>query len=98
MEIVLRNLTEDYVMLVYNEISSTLDCCKCNQCRLDMLSYALNRLKPRYVVSSEGELMTRLCEFDYQFETQVMSELTKAARIVKANPRHNLSENTEKEN
>ena len=94
MEIVLRNLTEDYVMLVYNEISSTLDCCKCNQCRLDMMSYALNRLKPKYVVSSEGELMTRLCEFDYQFETTVMSELAKAAKVVKANPRHKLTENS----
>ena len=94
MEIVLRNLTEDYVMLVYNEIASTLDCCKCDQCRLDMISYSLNRLKPRYVVSSEGELMTKLCEFDYQFETTVMSELAKAAKVVKANPRHKLTENS----
>ncbi len=91
MEIVLRNLTEDYVMLVYNEIAPTLDCCKCDQCRLDTISYALNRLKPRYVVSSEGELMTKLCEFDYQFETTVMSELTKAAKVVKENPRHKLN-------
>ncbi len=91
MEIVLRNLTEDYVMLVYNEIAHTLDCCKCDQCRLDMISYSLNRLKPRYVVSTEGELMTKLCEFNYQFETMVISELTKAAKIVKANPRHKLS-------
>ncbi len=95
MEIILRNLTEDYVMLVYNEIANTLDCCKCEQCRLDIFSYTLNRLKPRYVVSSEGELMTKLCEFDYQFETNVMSELTKAAKIVKANPRHKKPE-TEK--
>ncbi len=90
MEIVLRNLTEDYVMLVYNEIASTLDCCKCDHCRLDMISYSLNRLKPRYVVSSEGELMTKLCEFDYQFETTVMSELAKAAKVVKAKPRHKI--------
>ncbi len=88
MEIVLRNLTEDYVMLVYNQIADTLDCCKCDQCRLDILSYTLNRVKPRYVVSSEGALMTKLCEFDYQFETLVISELTKAAEVVKKNPRH----------
>ncbi len=88
MEIVLRNLTEDYVMLVYDQIKDTLDCCKCAQCRLDIFSYTLNRLKPKYVVSTQGELMAKLCEFDNQFETNVMTEITKAAAVIKKFPRH----------
>ncbi len=90
MEILLRNLSEDYVMLVYNRIKDDLDCCKCEQCRLDTLSYALNRIKPQYVVSTQGELMSKLCEFDYQFEANVMSELVRAAGIIKKHPRHKL--------
>ena len=90
MEILLRNLTEDYCILIFENIKDSLDCCKCEQCRLDMISYALNRLKPKYVVSSRGELMAKLCEFDNQFEANVMSELAEAAKVVKAHPRHNI--------
>lgn len=93
MEVLLRNLSEDYVMLVYNRIKDDLDCCKCEQCRLDTLSYTLNRVKPKYVVSTQGELMAKLCEFDYNFEAVVMSELVKAASIVKKHPRHVLPDN-----
>ncbi len=90
MEILLRNLTEDYVMLVYKQIEDDIDCCKCDQCRLDIFSYALNRLKPRYVVSTQGELMVKLCEFDDQFEADVMAQLTKAIEIIRKHPRHEL--------
>ncbi|MBO7336970.1 MAG: late competence development ComFB family protein [Lachnospiraceae bacterium] len=90
MEIVLRNLTEDYVIMLFDRIADTVDCCKCPQCRLDVCSYTLNRLKPKYVVSTQGELMAKLCEFDNQFEANVMSELTKAAAVIKKYPRHKV--------
>ncbi|MCQ2537721.1 MAG: late competence development ComFB family protein [Lachnospiraceae bacterium] len=92
MEILLRNLTEDYVILLFDRIADTIDCCKCQQCRLDVCSYTLNRLAPKYVVSTQGELMSKLCEFDAQFETNVMTELTKAAAVIKKFPRHKLGE------
>ncbi len=90
MEILLRNLTEDYVILLFDRIADQINCCKCQQCRLDVCSYTLNRLKPKYVVSTQGELMSKLCEFDNQFEANVMTELTKAVAVIKKFPRHKI--------
>ncbi len=90
MQIVLRNLMEDYVILILDQTIDTLDCCKCTQCRLDMASYALNRLPAKYVATTQGELMSKLCEFDNQFEANVYSALTQAAEVVKKHPRHKV--------
>ena len=95
MQLILRNLTEDYVILTLDHMIDSLDCCKCPQCRLDIASYALNRLPTKYVASTQGALMAKLCEFDGQFEATVMTELTRASAIVKANPRHNLTQAVE---
>ena len=88
MQIILRNIMEDYVIVTLDHLLDSLECCKCEQCRLDMASYALNRLPSKYVATTQGELMTKLCEFDNQFETRVMAELTAAAEVIKKRPRH----------
>ena len=92
MQIILKNITEDFVLETLDHIMDNLDCCKCEKCRLDIASYALNRLPCKYVATTQGELMTRLCEFDYGFETQVIATLTLAANIVKMKPRHQIDE------
>ena len=79
---------EDYVILMLDGMIDELGCCKCQKCRLDIASYALNRLPSKYVATTQGELMTRLCEFDNQFEANVYAAITKGAEIVKKNPRH----------
>lgn len=88
MQIILRNLMEDYVILTLDRVIDQMDCCKCPQCRLDIASYSLNRLPTKYVATTQGRLMAKLCEFDNQFEANVIAELTRAAAVVKANPRH----------
>ncbi|MBP3568859.1 MAG: late competence development ComFB family protein [Lachnospiraceae bacterium] len=88
MQIILRNIMEDYVIITLDHMLDSLDCCKCEKCRLDMASYALNRLPSKYVATTQGELMTKLCEFDNQFETRVMAELAAAAEVIKSKPRH----------
>jgi len=88
MQIILRNVMEDYVILTLDRMLDSMDCCKCEQCRLDIASYALNRLPSKYVATTQGELMTKLCSMDTQFEANVMSEITKAVKIVKEKPRH----------
>ena len=90
MQIILRNIMEDYVIVILDRILENLDCCKCEKCRLDIASYALNRLPSKYVATTQGELMTRLCEFDNQFETQVMASLTLAANVITRNPNHDI--------
>ena len=88
MQVILRNIMEDYVIVILDRILENLDCCKCEKCRLDIASYALNRLPSKYVATTQGELMTKLCEFDNQFEARVMAELTAAAEVIKQKPRH----------
>ena len=92
MQIILRNIMEDYVIVTLDRMLGNLDCCKCEMCRLDIASYALNRLPSKYVATTQGELMTKLCEFDNQFETKVMAELAAAAEIIKKSPRHDMEE------
>jgi len=92
MEHFLRNITEDIVISELDGMLGKLDCCKCDKCRLDIASYALNRLPSKYIATTQGELMAKLCEFDSQFEASVMSELTKAAAVIKKYPRHKLDE------
>ena len=92
--IVFKNLMEDYVLNTLDHMKKNLDCCQCEKCRLDIASYALNRLPSKYVATSQGEIMTKVFEFNNnQFETQVMAAITSAALVVKQHPRHIEEEN-----
>jgi competence protein ComFB len=56
----IRNLMEDSVKAVVDELFAAeardhrLGYCSCDQCRLDVACYVLNRVKPEYIVSSRG--------------------------------------------
>lgn len=79
---------EDLVREKLDEIIDTLDCCKCEQCRTDILSYALNRLSPKYVSTDVGRAYAKLDTLSLQFEVDLMAALYEAAEKVKKNPRH----------
>ena len=60
-----HNTVEDIVIARVNEIFEALDkanntgnFCTCNQCRMDVLCYALNRTTPHYIVSHRGASRT----------------------------------------
>ncbi len=88
MELILRNIMEEYVILTLDEMLVFLDGCKCERCRLDIASYTLNRVPPKYVATTQGELMSRLCEFDNQFKTSIMAEITQAHAVISKHPHH----------
>ena len=88
MQLILRNIMEEYVIITLDEMLPFLDGCKCERCRLDIASYALNRLQPKYVATTQGELMSRLCEFDAQFKTSVMAQIAQAHTVISAHPHH----------
>ena len=64
------------------------DICKCEQCRLDMITLALNHLPPRYVVSERGHIHTKLDELGSQFQADVVREVLKAIKQISKRPRH----------
>ena len=47
-----RNIMEDLVEEFYDDIKGKHPCCTCNQCRGDIIAYALNQLQPQYAVTS----------------------------------------------
>jgi len=61
MKLTFHNIVEDKVISRLDEIFKTIEedgynekYCTCHQCRLDTICYALNRLRPQYIVSHRG--------------------------------------------
>jgi competence protein ComFB len=56
----IRNIMEDAVKAMVEELferenrEKRLGYCTCDQCKLDVVCYVLNRVKPEYIVSSRG--------------------------------------------
>lgn len=56
----IRNIMEDSVKVLVEELfdredrEKRLGYCTCDQCKLDVACYVLNRVKPEYIVSSRG--------------------------------------------
>ena len=56
----IRNIMEDSVKVLVEELfaredrEKRLGFCTCDQCKLDVACYVLNRVKPEYIVSSRG--------------------------------------------
>lgn len=85
----LRNITE---MLVEEKLDELLskddDCCKCPQCREDIIAYTLNQLKPHYVSSSKGELYSKAKMLSINYEVEITAAVARAIKTVTENPRH----------
>ena len=85
----LLNYTEILVFNTLNEMQDQIEeICKCPQCRLEIASYALNRLRPMYVTSRKGEIYSKLEEYEVQVKADIVANITKAIDKVKKNPRH----------
>lgn len=62
--------------------------CSCETCRADIAALALNRLKPKYVATSKGEIISKANYLENQVYLTIIVALTEAVEIVTANPRH----------
>ena len=83
-----ENVMEELVEEKLDEVYDELDCCECEQCREDILSYALNRLSPKYASTQLGKAMVRLDTMSNQFEVDLLAALYEGAKMVKDHPRH----------
>lgn len=66
--------------------------CQCDKCKHDVKAMALNNLPARYVNTPMGDVYTRLDTLDHAEVARVIIEITKAAKIVMENPRHDGSQ------
>ena len=85
----LKNVMEDAVEYQLNRILPTMpNICSCNQCRLDMASFALNRLSPQYVRTDTGALFQKLNNSSQQAEVEVLTTVISAVNIISQHPNH----------
>lgn len=82
MEPIVVNLFEDHFLK-----SQTLEC-DCDKCRLDILLYTLNQLPPRYTSSQAGEAYIKALYMNPQLQSDILTALTQAVRIVADRPSH----------
>lgn len=83
-----QNVMEDFVTQKLEEVIDDLDCCKCDQCREDIISYALNRLSPKYVSTEKGRAFVKVNTMSSQFEVDILTAIYEGASIVKKHPHH----------
>lgn len=83
-----HNIMEEIVEAELEDLRGTLDCCLCDQCRGDILAYALNQLPPRYVMTRIGHIMVKADNVHTQSLANVRAALTKGAMLVMQDPRH----------
>lgn len=83
-----KNIMEDLVLEEFDRAALTLNCCTCEDCRNDIIAYALNQLPPKYVATRTGEVYSKTFILRNQHYADVMAALTKGARLVADHPRH----------
>lgn len=88
MEVIFNNLMETLVAEKLDMVINTMDCCKCEQCRADIISFALNRLPTKYVSTRMGEVYSKMYSLSVQHEADILGALAVAVRVVVENPRH----------
>lgn len=85
----LRNITEEDVEEQLNRLLPTMpNICSCEQCKLDMATYALNRLKPNYVRSDKGALFHKVNTSSHQAKTEILATVVNAINIISQKPSH----------
>ncbi|MBP5160426.1 MAG: late competence development ComFB family protein [Lachnospiraceae bacterium] len=90
MKIITKNLMEAIVEQKLDSMIDKLGCCKCDVCRMDILCYTLNRLPPKYVATTQGELLSRIDSLSSTFDISIVTTITNAAEVVRQHPRHDL--------
>lgn len=84
----LKNFMEEIVLSQIKDVLDDINVCTCDKCRMDIAALALNSLPPKYIVSEKGEVYSKINRLMQQFEVDVLAAITKAAIVVKRNPRH----------
>ena len=89
-----HNTVEDIVITRVNEVFDAIEkdgnqgkLCTCDQCRMDVICYALNRTTPHYISSSRGASRVRWEGLEYQ---QLQADITSLVHDGLKKVNHNL--------
>ena len=84
----LTNMMEETVLTKIDQLWQTTDFCKCDQCRIDIAAFALNRLPPRYVHSLAGELIHKFDASTIQMDAEITACVYNAIVRIGEDPNH----------
>ena len=84
----LTNMMEETVLSKIDQLWKTTDYCKCDQCKIDIAAFALNRLPPRYVHSLAGELIHKFDAFTTQMDAEITACVYNAIVRIGEDPNH----------
>ncbi len=85
----LQNMMEENVERAINQLLPTMpNICACNDCKLDMATYALNRLHPKYTRTDAGAILHRFDTASQQVETEILAMVVSAINVIGTNPHH----------
>ncbi|MDD6656360.1 MAG: late competence development ComFB family protein [Lachnospiraceae bacterium] len=85
----LKNMMEENVERAINQLLPSMPkICACRDCKLDMATYALNRLHPKYIRSDAGAILHRFDTSSTQVETEILAMVVSAINIIGSNPHH----------
>lgn len=89
----LINLMEETVLSKIDHLWQSTNYCKCNQCKMDIATYALNRLPAQYVQSMKGKVMYRFESNQIQRDIEVTVAVSQGMEIVGKSPHKNGNPN-----
>ncbi len=85
----LKNIMEDTIEHQLDELLPTMPhICSCRDCKLDMATYALNRLQPNYIRSDIGALYHKVNSSSIQVQTEILATVVNAINVIGAHPHH----------
>lgn len=85
----LKNMMEDNVERTINQVLATMpNICSCEDCKLDMATYALNRLQPKYTRTSTGVILHRFDTASTQAEAEILTVVVSAINVIGEHPHH----------
>ena len=91
----LINLMEETVLRKIDQLWPGTDYCKCEQCRMDIATYALNRLPAQYVQSLKGKVLYRFESNSMQRDIEVTVAVGQGIEIVGKSPHKNQQTNVD---
>lgn len=84
----IKNLVEDHVTAAYETLRPHFPAfCGCDLCREDVLTFALNRIPPRYVARREGSVVTEVNLEKEQSRAAIEVVVMEALRKISVAPR-----------
>ena len=84
----IKNLVEDHVTAAYDTLLPHFPAfCGCELCREDVLTFALNRVPPRYVSRREGSVVTEVALEKQQSRAAIEVVVMEALRKISVAPR-----------